>query len=50
MRQENLTIWNYRYYRGDCIIYQVSVRPDGTVRDAGHGLGPGLRRPARSRL
>ena len=40
VRQENLTIWNYRYYRGDCIIYQVSVRPDGTVRDAGTGWDP----------
>ncbi|MCE9660831.1 MAG: hypothetical protein K8R60_20065 [Burkholderiales bacterium] len=40
VRQENLTIWNYRYYRGDCVIYQVSVRPDGTVRDAGTGYDP----------
>ena len=40
VRQENLTIWNYRYYRGDCVIYQVSVRPDGTVRDAGTGWDP----------
>jgi hypothetical protein len=29
-----LTIMNYRYSRGACTIYQVSVRPDGTVRDA----------------
>src|SRR6185295_13704045 len=35
VRQENLTIWNYRYNAFDCVIYQVSVRPDGTVRDAG---------------
>jgi hypothetical protein len=40
VRQENLTIWNYRYYYGDCIIYQVSMRPDGTVRDAGTGWDP----------
>ncbi len=40
VRQENLTIWNYRYYRADCVIYQVSVRPDGTVRDAGTGYDP----------
>ena len=33
--QENLTIWNYRYSHSACTIYQVSVRPDGTVRDAG---------------
>ena len=40
VRQENLTIWNYRYYRGDCVIYQVSMRPDGTVRDVGTGWDP----------
>ena len=49
VRQENLTIWNYRYNPLDCVIYQVSVRPDGTVRDAGTGWdpacdGPGWRR------
>jgi SmpA / OmlA family len=40
VRQENLSIWNYRFNRSDCIIYQVSVRPDGTVRDAGTGWDP----------
>ena len=40
VRQENLTIWNYRYNRTDCWIYQISVRPDGTVRDAGPGWDP----------
>jgi len=33
--QENLTIMNYRYSHSSCTIHQVSVRPDGTVRDAG---------------
>ena len=40
VRQENLTIWNYRYNYTDCWIYQISVRPDGTVRDAGQGWDP----------
>jgi len=40
VRQESLTIWNYRYNRNDCWIYQISVRPDGTVRDAGQGWDP----------
>ena len=40
VRQENLTIWNYRYRPTDCWIYQISVRPDGTVRDAGQGWDP----------
>ena len=40
VRQENLTIWNYRFSRSECLIYQVSVRPDGTVRDAGPSPDP----------
>ena len=44
--QESLTIWNYRYYRGDCIIYQVSMRPDGVVRDAGTGWDPACDAPS----
>jgi len=40
VRQENLTIWNYRYNHSDCWIYQISVRPDGAVRDAGQGWDP----------
>ena len=40
VRQEDLTIWNYRYNRNDCLIYQVSMRPSGTVRDAGISQDP----------
>jgi hypothetical protein len=40
VRQENLTIMNYRYSHSSCTIYQVSVRPDGTVRDAGSAWDP----------
>jgi hypothetical protein len=40
VRQEDLTIWNYRYNRNDCLIYQVSMRPNGTVRDAGISQDP----------
>ena len=45
VRQEDLTIWNYRFNRSDCIIYQVSVRPDGTVRDGGTAWDPACARP-----
>ncbi|NUZ04774.1 outer membrane protein assembly factor BamE [Piscinibacter koreensis] len=48
VRQENLTIWNYRYNRADCIIYQVSLRPDGTVRDIGTAWDPACDAPSRS--
>ena len=40
VRQENLTIWNYRHNRASCLIHQVSVRPDGTVRDVGTSPDP----------
>jgi len=40
VRQEDLTIMNYRYNRNECVIYQVSVRPDHTVRDAGSAQDP----------
>jgi outer membrane protein assembly factor BamE (lipoprotein component of BamABCDE complex) len=46
VRQENLTIWNYRYNRNDCVIYQVSIRPDGTVRDAAPGYDPACDGPS----
>jgi hypothetical protein len=48
VRQENLTIWNYRFYRGDCVIWQVSVRPDGTVRDSGSGWDPACDGPSQA--
>ena len=40
VRQESLTIWNYRYNRNDCVIYQLSMRPDGTLKDAAQGYDP----------
>ncbi len=46
VRQENLTIWNYRFNPSDCVIYQVSVRPDGTVRDAGSAWDPSCDGPS----
>jgi hypothetical protein len=44
--QENLTILNYRFSHSDCTIYQVSVRPDGTVRDAGSAWDPACDGPS----
>lgn len=46
VRQENLTIWNYRFNPYDCTIFQVSVRPDGTVRDAGSAWDPACDGPS----
>lgn len=50
VRQDNLTIWNYRFNHNDCVIYQVSIRPDGTVRDAATGYDPICDGPGRARL
>jgi len=46
-RQENLSIWNYRHDRSSCLIYQVSVRPDGTMRDVGTSPDPACDGPSR---
>jgi len=40
VRQDNATIWNYRMRHGSCLIYQVSILPDGIVKDAGTGPDP----------
>jgi hypothetical protein len=49
VRQDNATIWNYRMRYGSCLIYQVSILPNGIVKDASEGPdpacdGPGGRR------
>lgn len=41
VRQDNATIWNYRMRYGSCLIYQVSVLPNGIVKDAGTAPDPG---------
>lgn len=46
--QEHMTILNYRFNRNECIIYQVSIRTDGTVKDTGYGNDPGCEAPNRS--
>ena len=35
VRQDDATIWNYRMRYGSCLIYQVSILPNGLVKDAG---------------
>jgi len=46
--QESLTIMNYRYSHSACTIWQVSVRPDGTVRDAGPAWDTACDGPSRT--
>ena len=46
VRQEDLTIWNYRVNPNDCIIFQVSMRPNGTARDGSQAWDPACDAPA----
>jgi hypothetical protein len=34
------TVWSWRYETPFCQWFRVTVEPDGTVRDAGHGPDP----------
>jgi len=43
--QLNVTILSYRSYRSDCTIFQVSVRPDGTIQDVGPAWAPACDKP-----
>ena len=49
VRQDNATIWNYRMRYGSCTIYQVSILPNGIVKDASTAPDPACDRPERSR-
>ena len=49
VRQDNATIWNYRMRYGSCLIYQVSIFPNGIVKDAGTAPDPACDAPDRRR-
>jgi hypothetical protein len=49
VRQEDATVWNYRMRYGSCLIYQVSMLPNGIVKDAGTAQDPACDRPERRR-
>ena len=49
VRQDNATIWNYRMRYGSCLIYQVSILPNGIVKDAGTAPDPACDVPDRRR-
>jgi hypothetical protein len=49
VRQDNATIWNYRMRYGSCLIYQVSILPNGIVKDAGTAADPACDVPDRRR-
>jgi hypothetical protein len=49
VRQDNATIWNYRMRYGTCLIYQVSILPNGIVKDASTAPDPACDGPDRRR-
>ena len=40
VRQDNAAVWNYRMRYGSCLIYQVSILPNGIVKDASTAPDP----------
>jgi hypothetical protein len=45
VRQEQMTVFNYRFDLNSCIIYSVSVLPNGIVHDVGPMQDPKCDRP-----
>lgn len=37
---QNLQVWNYRFFGGDCVWFQVSIDASGRVTEAGLGTDP----------
>ncbi|MEO6031875.1 MAG: hypothetical protein ABIP61_08250 [Burkholderiaceae bacterium] len=37
---QKLEVWNYRYFEGDCVWFQVSINQAGRVTDTGNGPDP----------
>ena len=40
VQRQRITVWNYRYYPPDCVVFQVSVSDTGTVTEAAQGQDP----------
>lgn len=38
--RQGITVWNYRYYPPDCVVFQVSVSTSGAVTEANQGQDP----------
>jgi len=37
---QRLQVWNYRYYPGDCVWYQISISEGGQVTESNYGSDP----------
>jgi hypothetical protein len=40
VQRQKIQVWNYRYFGGDCVWFQVSVSNKGPVTEAGIGTDP----------
>ncbi len=40
VQRQKLQVWNYRYFGGDCVWFQVSVSDAGPVTEASMGTDP----------
>ena len=40
VQRQQLQVWNYRYFGGDCVWFQVSVSDAGPVTEASMGTDP----------
>ena len=43
---QRLQVWNYRYFEGDCVWYQVSISEVGRVTESNYGTDPACGAPA----
>ena len=37
---QKLAVWNYRWFQGDCVWYQISIGESGRVTESGVGSDP----------
>jgi hypothetical protein len=43
---QKLQVWNYRYYPGDCVWYQISIDAAGKVTESNYGTDPACDGPS----
>lgn len=46
---QRISVWNYRWFEGDCVWFQVSIDAAGTVTETGYGQDPACNAPNDSR-
>jgi len=47
--RQHIQVWNYRYFGGDCVWFQVSVSDTGPVTEASIGTDPACDGPSDAR-